>query len=425
VLVASILHQIVTKTRRKYPSASHAVVTVPGCYDQMHRHSTKIACNIAGLEVLQLLDKPLAAALAHCEIEARLAQARGDTDYQKKILVVMLSGSACEASVVQSTTTRVETLGSVGDWRRGTVRWHDVATKRLAGIIEKKHGISARENLGLASQLQRTMERAFERLRHAQKVPFIIELQKGKYEDSIERDRIVEWVDDLVLDCEHFAKEALSRASVDGRQIETLILIGDIRWLPLVQSRITALVDPKAKVISMGSTDLARGAAVQARHLMPPLDSKNPLAYGASSYDFGLIIQEPDGNVHPPKVLIAKDTPLGSQISRTLRFTREGRKQPTLQFIEGTRFGNLNWNRLASIDLQTCFQERKEADPLQLSLETDLNGMLNSTITWLAGNKQLSVPPLGVPTMDAVSMRHWRDWLESLMLSSRESHPSV
>jgi serine/threonine protein kinase len=421
VLVASILRQIVTQTRGKYPSASHAVVTVPGCYDQMHRHSTKIACNIAGLEVLQLLDKPLAAALAHCEIEARLAQARGDTQYQKKILVVMLSGSACEASVVQSNTTRVETLGSVGDWRRGTVRWHDVATKRLAGIIEKKHGISARENLGLASQLQRTMERAFERLRHAQKVPFIIELQKGKYEDSIERDRIVEWVDDLVLDCEHFAKEALSRASVDGQQIDTLILIGDIRWLPLVQSRITALVHPKAKVIPMGSTDLARGAAVQARHLMPPLDAKNPLAYGASSYDFGLIIQEPDGNVHPPKVLIAKDTPLGSQISRTLRFTREGRKQPTLQFIEGTRFGNLNWNRLASIDLQTCFEGRKEADPLQLNLETDLNGMLNSTITWLAGNKQLAVPPLGIPTMDTVSMRHWKEWLGSLMQSSRES----
>jgi molecular chaperone DnaK (HSP70) len=382
----------------------------------MHRHSTKIACNIAGLEVLQLLDKPLAAALAHCEIESRLAQARGDTQYQKKILVVMLSGSACEAAVVQSNTTRVETLASVGDWRRGTVRWHDVATKRLAGIIEKKHGISARENLGLASQLQRTMERAFERLRHAQKVPFIIELQKGKYEDRIERDRIVEWVDDLVLDCEQFAKEALSRASVDGHQIETLILIGDIRWLPLVQSRITALVHPKAKIIPMGSTDLARGAAVQARHLMPPLDSKNPLAYGASSYDFGLIIQEPDGNVHPPKVLIAKDTPLGNQISRTLRFTREGRRQPTLQFIEGTRFGNLNWNRLASVDLQTCFEGRKEADPLQLNLETDLNGMLNSTITWLAGNKQLAVPPLGIPSMDAVSMRHWRDWLASLML---------
>jgi serine/threonine protein kinase len=420
VLVASILRQMVHKTRQKYPSASHAVVTVPGCYDQMHRQSTKIACGIAGLEVLQLLDKPLAAALAHCEIEARLAQARGDTEYQKNILVVMLSGSACEASVVRSTTNRVETLGSFGDWRRGTVRWYDVATKRLAGMIEKKHGVSARENLGLASQLQRTMERAFERLRQSPKVPFIVELQKGRFEGSLERDRIAEWVDDLVLDCEVFAKEAISRASVDPRQIETLILIGDIRWLPILQTRITAMVHPKAKIVPMGSTELARGAAVQARHLMPPLDAKNPLAYGASSYDLGLIIQERDGNVHPPKVLIARDTPLGQQISRTLRFTREGKQQPVLQFIEGTRFGSMNWNRLASVDLQTCFEGRNTADPLQLNLETDNNGMLNTSITWLAGNKQLTVPPLGVPTMDSLSMRHWRDWLESLMIGSAD-----
>ncbi|MCY3006792.1 MAG: Hsp70 family protein [Planctomycetota bacterium] len=418
VLVASILRQIIMQTRSKYPSASHAVVTVPSCYDQMHRHSTKIACSIAGLEVLQLLDKPLAAALAHCEIEARLAQARGDTDYQKNILVVMLSGSACEASVVQSTTTRVQTLGSVGDCRRGTVRWHDMATKRLAGMIEKQHGISARDNLGLASQLQRTMERAFERLRHSAKVPFIIELSKGKFEGCVERDRVSDWVDDLVDDCELFAKEAIARARVDAQQIETLIVIGDIRWLPTMLSRITALVHPKAKVIPMGSTDMARGAAVQARHLMPPLDAKNPVAFGASSYDFGLIIQERDGNVHPPKVLIPKDTTCGHSISRTLRFSREGKQQPLLQFIEGTRFGNLHWNRLASIDLQNCFEGRVHADPLQLTMETDANGMLNSSITWLAGNKQLSLPPLGIPTMDAISMRHWRDWLESLMLCS-------
>ena len=424
VLVASILRQIVVQTRRKYPSASHAVVTVPGCYDQMHRHSTKVACSIAGLDVLQLLDKPLAAALAHGEIEARLAQARGDDQYQKNILVVMLSGSACEASVVRTTTTRVETLGSCGDWRRGTIRWYDVATKKLAGIIEKKHGISARENLGLASQLQRTMERAFERLRHAEKVPFIIELKNGKYEGFIHRDGVAEWVDDMVLDCESFAKEAIARAAVDPLEIETLILIGDIRWLPILQNRITSIVHPKARVIPMGSADLAKGAAIQARHLMPPLDSKNPVACGASSYDFGLIIQEPGGHVHPPKVLIAKDTPLGQQVSRTLRFTREGKQQPILQFVEGTRFGSLNWNRLASIDLQTCFEDRRTADPLQLNLETDTNGMLNSSITWLAGNQQRTVPPLGIPTMDTISLRHWHDWLESLMLCSTEPEAS-
>ena len=109
---------------------------------------------------------------------------------------------------------------------------------------------------------------------------------------------------------------------------------------------------------------------------MPPLDPKNPIAVGASSYDLGMIIQEQDGNVHPPKVLIAKDSPLGTQLSRTLRFTKEGKQQPTLQLIEGTRFGNMTWNRLGKLPLQTCFEGRTDADPLQLSVETDSSGLL-------------------------------------------------
>ena len=262
VMVACILRKIVLQTRKQYPSASHAVVTVPGCYDQMHRHSTKMACSIAGLEVLQILDKPLAAALAHSEIETRLAQARGDANYLKKHLVVMLSGSACEASVVQVTPTRIQTLSLAGDWRRGTVRWHDVATKRLASLIEQKYGLSARENLGLASQLQRTMERAFERLRQSAKVPFLVDLQKGKFEGELDRDQLGFWVGDLVDDCEQFAKEAMARAKTEAGDIETLILMGDIRWLPMIQARITPLVHPKAKVVQMGSAELARGAAI-------------------------------------------------------------------------------------------------------------------------------------------------------------------
>ena len=94
-------------------------------------------------------------------------------------------------------------------------------------------------------------------------------------------------------------------------------------------------------------------------------------------------------------MLIPKDTLGGHSISRTLRFSREGTQQPVLQFIEGTRLGNLHWNRLASIDLQNCFASREQADLLQLTMETDASGMLNSSITWLAGNKQLSIPPLG------------------------------
>jgi serine/threonine protein kinase len=420
VLVASVIRQLTVAARVKEPNASHAVITVPGCYDQMHRISTRTACVIAGIEVLQLLDKPLAAALAHVEIESRLAVAKGKHDYQKNMLVVMLSGSACEAAIVRVDTQRTQTLALAGDWKRGMMRWCDRATKRLAGLIETQFGISARENINLASQLQRTMERAIERLQHQVVVPFAVELPKGRFENALDRNRIAEWVGDLEGDCETFAKEVIQRANIPADTIDTLLLIGDVRWFPTIQQRLKKLVSASANVVPMGSADLARGAAIQARYLMPPVDTMAPAANGATTYDLGMIVQEEVGNQHPPKILIPRDTPAGYQVSRTLRFSKEGKQQPVLQFVEGTRLGSSTWSRLSKIDLQTCFEGRTTADPIQLRVEVAPSGLWDASLTWLAGNKQLAIPPLGEPVMDSVSMRQWRDWLESLMLCNME-----
>lgn len=421
VLVAAIIRQLTVATRCRQPNASHAVVTIPGCYDQMHRISTRTACAIAGIEVLQLLEKPLAAALAHVEIESRLASARGDEDWEKTMLVVMLSGTACEASVVHADLSGAQKLSLVGDWKRGTLRWQDRAAKQLASLIEKQFGLSARENLSLASQVQRTIERAMERLRHANVVPFIIDMPNGRYENALYRDRIQEWVGDLASDCGTFAAEAVRRANLDPKSIDSLLLIGDVRWIDHIREPLKRFIKPGGQVAEIETADMARGAALQAKYLMPPADPRSPVAKSACSYDLGMIVQDQRSNVAPPpKILIAKDSPIPAQLSRTLRFTREGQRQPVLQWVEGSRFGDHTWHKLSSVDLQTCFEDRTTADPIQLRAEIDESGIWNGSLTWLAGNKQLALPPLAEPIMDSVSMRHWHDWLESIMLCNME-----
>jgi eukaryotic-like serine/threonine-protein kinase len=420
VLVATVIRQLVVATRCSRPNASHAVVTIPGCYDQMHRISTKTACGIAGIEVLQLLEKPLAAALAHIEIESRLASARGDVEWEKTMLVVMLTGAACEAAVVHADLRGVQKLSLVGDWKRGTLRWQDRAAKQLASLIESQYGLSAREDLNLASQLQRTIEKAMERLRQSSVVPFIVDMAKGRYENALVRDRIQDWVGDLASDCYAFAAESVRRANLDRDAIDSLLLIGDICWLDRLRNPLQDLIKPGGSVVEIDAADMARGAALQAKYLMPPMDPRSPVAKSATSYDLGMIVQDQRTSHALPKVLIPKDSPSPFHVSRTLRFSHEGQRQPVLQWVEGTRFGEQTWHKLSSVDLQTCFEERTTADPIQLRAEIDESGIWNGSLTWLAGTKQLALPPLAEPIMDSVSMRQWHDWLESIMLCNLE-----
>lgn len=417
VLVACVIRQLAVSARNRLPNASHAVVTVPACYDQMHRLSTKTACSIAGVEVLQLLDKPLAATLAHVEIETRLAQADGEgNEYRKTALVAMLDGTACEMSVVSVRGLAIRMLSSVGDWKRGSTRWHDRATKRLALDVEKKLGSSARDDLNIASRLQRTMEKAFDRLRTSPTVPFIFETRGGKIEGRLDREHLQEWVGDLENDCESFAREAIERARVEPSTIDSVILIGDLRWMPVIQRQLSSMVGPQAKITMLKSNDLARGAAIQARNIMPPMDPQSPVAHAATCYDLGVIIQDDNNRISQPKVLIGKDSPTPAYSSRTLRFTSEGKAHPQLQFVEGSRLGASTWNRLGMLDLRTCFPGRLESDPLQLRIDIDTSGIWSGSLIWLEGNKQLSIPLLTDPLMDVVSAKRWRDWLESLML---------
>ena len=232
----------------------------------------------------------------------------------------------------------------------------------------------------------------------------------------MDRERLQEWVGDLENDCESFAREAIERAKVDASSIDSIILIGDLRWMPVIQRQLSRLVGPQAKLTMLKSNDLARGAAIQAKNIMPPMDPQSPVSHSAASYDLGVIIQEDNNRISQPKVLIGKDVPTPAYSSRTLRFTHKGREQPQLQFVEGSRLGASTWNRLGKLDLKTCFPGRLESDPLQLRIDIDTSGIWSGSLTWLAGNKQLSIPLLTDPLMDVVSAKRWRDWLESLML---------
>lgn len=417
VLVACVVRQLASSARLKVPNASHAVITVPACYDQLHRLSTKTAASIAGVEVLQLIDKPLAAVLAHTEIESRLAYSSGQpTQYRKVFMVAMLNGAACEVSLVRVDGRSVQLLASVGDWKRGITRWHDKAAKLLASEVEAKLGNVIRDDIAAASRLQRTVERAFDKLRVSSTVPFVFEVPGGKFEKQLERERLKDWVGELEDDCEIYAKESLSRSKIDPATIDALLVLGDLRWMPKIQRKLVELVGVKTKIVMLRSNDLSRGAAIQAKYIMPPVAPTATVAQASASYDIGVIIEEQSDRIGAPKILVAKDSPLPFQLSKTLRFTPRGTSQPALQFVEGSRLGGSTWNRLGRTELQTCFEGRRESDPLQLRIEIDESGIWQGSLTWLAGNKQIPIPQLSYPQMDIVSTKRWRDWLESLLL---------
>jgi hypothetical protein len=425
VLLSTLLRHMAGATRRLDRDISHAVITVPGCYDQLHRLSVANACRMAGLEVLQLLDRPLAATLAYLETQLQLMQGRSSSvGSEQHLLVVVLSGTGCEASVVRIEGLEATAISVVGDWKRGKMRWQNRLAEHLAHTFQKQHQQEVRQDLMVASRLQRTVELAIDRLSVAPQIDLRFEAWQREVRMQLDRVNLLGIVGELAQDPVNFADRAIQEARIDPAKLSEVLVIGSLLELSPLRESLRRFVPKSVPIQTVQKGDLARGAALQAQYLMPPTDPTGPRARARSTYDIGVISIEDGQTKSTPRILIPRQTLLPHSYSRTLRFSAESSSNPmskVLQFVESTQYGPANWHRLGSVDPVAAFPKRQGDQPLQLGLEIDHSGLLGGKLTWLAGNSQAMISPLAEPPMDVITLQQWENWIETLLLCNTEA----
>jgi molecular chaperone DnaK (HSP70) len=350
----------------------------------------------------------------------RISTAASNDSRPQHFLVCSLNGTGCEATVVRFSGRTVESIGTVGDWKRGLLRWHHRLAEHLAEWLLSEHNLDIKGDLTLASKLQRFVESCFEQLTSQRKIELVFEANAKRFPIRMSSQELMAIAGELKSDLARFATQAMQAASVESNQIDEVLLIGDILQFPGIRSTLSGLFPTNVPCHMITQAQLAKGAAIQSQYLMPPGNTTCPYAEPASIYDLGLVVQHFSNHISTPKVLIPKRTLLPTSISKTLRFASTKESQPIIQFVESTRQGGQNWNRLATIDLAKCFAGRPVTDPLQLRIDLDSSGLWSGTITWLAKNSTNTLDSLTDNSIDDPTIRRWREWVESLILCNLE-----
>src|SRR5437762_4829880 len=163
-LSAIILRKLVQDAELRIGPVSRAVITVPAYFDDTRRKATKDAGRIAGLDILDILDEPTAAALAYSFQPPR---STGDLnpdhilpDEQRTVLVYDLGGGTFDVTVVRLTQRRFETLAIEGDVRLGGKDWDDRIMEHVAAQFQKQHGEDPRTDPQSYATLAAAAERA-------------------------------------------------------------------------------------------------------------------------------------------------------------------------------------------------------------------------------------------------------------------------
>jgi molecular chaperone DnaK len=352
-----------------------AVITVPAYFSDAQRQATREAGEIAGLEVMRIINEPTAAALAYesCHSGAR------------KALVYDLGGGTFDVSVVNLESDVVEVLASHGNNHLGG---DDFDLKLVAFAVEHlrtKSAIDVRDDAVAMARLQRAAETAKitlseqpfatlseEYLGEKDGVPvhLSLEISRNDYEEMIEP-FVAETLDALHV--------ALSGAGLTVSEIDEILLVGGATRTPLVQQRLEAELglQPRAEV----DPDLcvAMGAAIQAAVIAGAqaptvLVDVTPYTFGTSA--MGTF----NGEVYPYCFvpLIRKNTPIPVSRSEGFCTIFDGQSKAEINVYQGEDHDALNNIAIGRFMIEGL-RDAPAGNPLITTFSLDVNGILQVT----------------------------------------------
>ena len=364
---------------------TQAVITVPAYFDDSQRQATKNAGEIAGLEVLRIINEPTAAAFAYGYDKA------GD----QKIVVYDLGGGTFDVSVLdiahdneQSTVEVKATNGDThlggDDFDRQIIDWILSEFKKIEGVDLSKDPLSLQRVKDAAEkakiELSSTPETEINE-------PFITSTADGPKHLNLKlsRAKLEELVGDLVARTLGPVKQALADSGYEKPDINEVILVGGMTRMPLVQKKVEEFFGKKPNITVNPDEVVAMGAAIQAGQLQGDL-GKEILLLDVTPLSLGI---ETMGAISTK--LIERNTTIPT--SKTQVFSTAADNQPSVEIhvLQGEREMAADNKTLGRFMLDGIPPAPRGGPQIEVKFDIDANGILNVSARDKGTGKEQSI----------------------------------
>jgi molecular chaperone DnaK len=349
-LSAIILRKLVQDASLRIGPVSKAVITVPAYFDDTRRKATKDAGRIAGLDVLDILDEPTAAALAYSFQPPR---STGDLNpdhvlpnEQRTVLVYDLGGGTFDVTVVRLTQRRFETLAIEGDVRLGGKDWDDRIIDYVATQFQNQFGDDPRTDPQSYAALAAAAERAKRTLSKLLNVSVTCTHKGHVLTVPLTRPDFEVLTRDLLTRTRLTTQLVLRQAGLDWDRIDRVLLVGGSTHMAMTGQMLGEISGKKPDNTLAVSEVVARGAAIHAGIVASrseetglTLDADVREALGqvieinVNSHSLGIEIKHQQERIND--ILIRKNTQLPTAASRVYRTVVENQPRVRVKVLQG------------------------------------------------------------------------------------------
>ena len=360
-----------------------AVITVPAYFNDNQRQATKDAGEIAGLQVVRIINEPTAASLAY-----GLDKANKDL----KIMVFDLGGGTLDVTIMEMGGGVFQVRSTSGDTQLGGTDMDNLLVEYVVQEFRKQSGLDVRSDKAAMMRIREAAEKA--KIELSNVVTTEINLPFLAYDSSsgpknlilqLTRAKLEELLRPIIERCRQPMMQALQDAKLTPADIDKIILIGGLTRMPMVRQFVESVMgkEPERGIDPMEA--VAMGAAVQGAVIAGDV-STDILLVDVTPLTMGVEVL---GGLKEP--LIERNTTIPTKKSKVFTTAADYQTAVTIHIVQGERPMAADGVSLGMFNLSGIPPAPRGVPQIEVAFDIDANGILNVTAKDLATQKEAKI----------------------------------
>lgn len=364
------------------------VITVPAYFDDAQRKATKDAGDIAGLEVLSVINEPTAAAVSFGV----------EHDFSGTVLVYDLGGGTFDVTLLKAHDGNFDIVRTDGDRNLGGFNFDNAIISWIKAEFASLTG-EAIEGDQLEAQLRDRAEQAKHRLSNSEQAPIFVSAAGRNEKLILTRDKFEEITNSLLARTEMLVEDVIDGASVSFTDIDKVLLVGGSTRMPMVVKMLTELTGQTPDQSIHPDEAVAKGAAIVAALRtgdaagssttpIPVTPSGHTLSISdVVSHGLGVVTVDNVGR-KVNSVIVPANSKIPVKKAEVFYTVTANQTELDLQVTEGDE-EHLKYVKCLGSSLLKLQPHPEEGSPIQVTFSCDIDGILHIELADLVDNKYL------------------------------------